>query len=734
MAEILDVQVETTTAAPAVPASGPRVRTAIAVLMTHFPRIDETFILREINELERNGQPVVVVPIVRVFPRVIHEEAKPWMKRALFTPLLDFSILRSNLRAFFRTPLRYLQILLTIITHTMWRPRTLLRSVALFPKSIHLAHVLTAMGVRHAHAHFATHAATAAWIISSISDITYSFTVHGPDVFVHRLLLREKIEKATFVRCTSTFNKAFLSGLYPLRTQGKLEVIHTGVNPDVYVAASRAAARKRTAIQILSVAALTPTRGYPVLIDACARLIEAGFDIECNIVGDGRLRQVTEQWIARHGLDQRVRLLGALPQHEVARLMGEADIFVFPSIIAVDGQMDGIPISLMEAMAAGKPVVASAISGIPELVRNEVSGLLVDAAYPQRIEAAVRRLLEDPALRDRLGKAGRKTVQTRFDVRRTTQKLIAFLDGTREVNQPTETTEERIRALNWKRLNAIGIGVRRVHDRPDSYLAEVTISDGVAKQDVIVRQHCGPTLAEAQARARNEFEVLSTLQQSIPNDARWTMPRLLMFDEPNAALVVERADGKSLAGILHDGGGRVGQALRQTAMWLRFLQERTNGRREDRRYLVTGVVLLALQDLELAMAADRVLARHCTRISERLRALEGPVGELRQQVTGMHGNFIPENIFIGSRHVVVVDFGSYREGLPLEDVAELLLHLELRGVGAHRRTFLDSYCGDIEPQALELFTLTRALHWLARRGVTRAERSKLRTIILRSLG
>jgi len=110
------------------------------------------------------------------------------------------------------------------------------------------------------------------------------------------------------------------------------------------------------------------------------------------------------------------------------------------------------------------------------------------------------------------------------------------------------------------------------------------------------------------------------------------------------------------------------------------------------------------------------------------------VAELPQHVTGHHGNFIPENIFIGSRRVDVVDFSNYREGLPLEDVAEMLLHLELRGANGHRRTFLDAYGSHADPQALELFTLTRTLHWLARRGVTRAERKKLRTIILRSLG
>ena len=732
MAETLDVQVETTTAGAAMSGISPRVRTAIAVIMTHFPRIEETFILREINEMERNGQPVVVAPLVRVFPRVVHEEAKPWMKRALFTPLLDRAIIASNLRTFFRDPLRYLRILFTIVLHTIWRPSTLVRSVGLFPKAVHLAHALKPLGVQHVHAHFATHAATVAWIISSFSDLTYSFTVHGPDVFVHRLLLREKIEKAKFVRCTSTFSKAFLAGLYPLVTQGKLEVVHTGVNPDIYAEASRAA-KKRTTLHLLSIASLIPSRGFPVLIDACARLIQAGFDLECNIVGDGPLRQATEQWIARHGLSGQVRLLGALPQHEVARLMGEADIFVFPSIIAVDGQMDGIPLSLMEAMAAGKPVVGSAISGIPELVRHEVNGLLVDAAYPQRMEAAIRRLIEDPGLRERLGQAGRETVQKRFDVRRTTQALVSLFDRTREVNQPAQSTKDRIRELNWKRMDVVAVGVRRIHDRGQSYVAEVTVSDGVSKQDVIVRQHCGPTPEAAQERARNEFEVLSTLRQSIPEDSGWSMPRLFMFDEPSAALVVERADGKSLAGILAEGGARVGQALRRTATWLRFLQEKTSGTQEDRPHLVSGVVFLALQDLELAVAADRLLVRHCSRIADRLRALEAPVAELPQHVSGHHGNFIPDNICIGSHRVDVVDFSSYRQGLPLEDVAELLLHLELRGASAHRRAFLDGYRGPVDPQALELFTLTRALHWLARRGVTRAERKTLRTLILRSL-
>ena len=730
MAEILDVQEETTNAAMPATATGPHVRTAIAVLVTHFPRIDETFILREINELERKGQPVVVVPIVRVPARIVHEEAKPWMRRALFTPLLDAAIARSNVRALLRDPLRYLRILFTIVIRTMWRPSTLLRSVALFPKAVHLAHVLTSMGVKHVHAHFASHATTAAWVISSVSDITYSFTVHGPDVFVHRLLLREKIAAAKFVRCISTFNKAFLTGLYPNISRGKLEVVRSGVNPDVYDAASRSAGRTRKtgAIQILSLAALTPQRGFPVLIDACDRLIKAGYDIECRIVGEGRLRRVTEQWIARHRLSDRVRLLGALPQHEVARLMGEADIFVFPSIIAVDGQMDGIPLSLMEAMAAGKPVIASAISGIPELVKHETNGLLVDAAYPQRIEAAIRRLIEDAGLRERLGAAGRQTVRQSFDVRRTSASLAALFDRTREVNQPHPTTAERIRELNWHRLNAVAVGVRRVHERPDAYVAEVTISDGVSKRDVIVRQHCGDTPEEAQSSARHEFEVLTMLRNSMQD----SVPNLMMFDEPNAALVVERADGKSLAGIVREGYGRLAPALRKAGAWLRTLQEQTRNE-EDWRHIVTGITVLALQDLDLATAADRGVRRRWTAIGDRLRQLEAHVAANYRPVVGHHGNFIPENVFIGSRRIDVVDFGSYREGLPLEDVAELFLQLELRGAARATRWFLEGYGTTLDSEGMRLFTLARALRLLARGGVRDGERRKLRAIILRSL-
>jgi colanic acid/amylovoran biosynthesis glycosyltransferase len=745
---------KTTESRTAAPAAEPHVRGALAILMLRFPHLADTFVLREINELERQGQPVVVVPALHGQQKIVHEEAKPWISRALFTPLFSREIFRSNLKVFLKDPSRYLKLLLKLIAGTCVRPSTLLRTLALFPKSVHLSVILPERGVRHLHAHFATHATTMAYIISSLTDLSYSFTVHGPDVFVHRLLLREKIRKAKFIRAISVFNKAFLSGLYPEETYRKIEVIRTGVNPDVYEEAASEHAQKNERPLIVSIAELTPSRGFPYLVDACARLIKAGMNVECQIVGEGPLRGVTEQWIAEKKIADSVKLVGALPQHEVVELMGRSDVFVLPSIVATDGQMDGIPMSLMEAMAAGKPVIAASISGIPELVRHEVSGLLVDAAHPERVAQAITRLIRDPKLRERMGRAGQEKVRQSFDVRKNIAAMVALLERN-EVVAETEDNTEKISALSWSRLSASAVGVRRVHDRTDAFVAEVTLSDGVTKRDVIVRQPASDFDEERSPleRARHEFEVISTLSQTLGaaegertgGGTRYSVPRLLMFDEPNAAIVTERADGKSLVGILQAGRGpKVHEALRKAGTWLRLMQSHT-AVEGDGRHVLTAIVLLALRDLNLAAAADRTLARLHGDITERLQELEARIGAEPLRATGHHGDYRADNIFVGDTRVDVTSFGLFREGLPLEDVAHFLLDLEIRFDAPFRRVrgialrdaFLNGYglsYGEIDPDELQLFTVTKALHMLAYCGFeSQRTRTLLRGIIRRSL-
>lgn len=736
----------------------PPLRAAIAIITTRFPKLDETFVIREITELERHGQPVLIVPLLRDTSGAIHEEARPWMRRALYTGLLTPRIVFSNVRTLVSEPRRYLRLLLRLLAGTIVDMPTLIRTVALFPKSVHLARVLTKRGIGHVHAHFATHATTMAYVISELSNITFSFTVHGPDVFVNRLLLREKIAKARFIRAVSLFNKAFLCGLYPVLTEGKIEVVHTGVNPDVYADAVAAQPKSPDATpQVLSVAALSSRRGFPHLVDACARLLSSGMKLDCRIVGTGPLLNETRHWIARHGLDEHVHLLGAVPQHEVAKLMAEADVFVLPSVISMDGEMDGVPTSLMEAMAAGKPVVAAAISGIPELVRHNVNGLLVDASHADRIAEAVRTLVENPAIRERFGRAGQQHVRLAFDVRKNAEKLIALFDRYR-VTSIGASAADRLRALSWSRLNICAIGIRRVHEQADSFVAEATISDGVHQRDVIVRQQRAETVdgTPANERARHDFEVLSTLRQSLPgprDGILYTVPQLVMFDEPNDAVILSRADGTSLAGLIASARTparlkRLETGLRKAGAWLRVLQESTTTP-GDGRHILTAVVLLAQRDLALAAAAHGTFRRHRQSILDAMAELESRIAERPLTVAGQHGSFQPANVYVGEDRVEVTDFGSYREGLPLEDVAEMLLHLDLafdsmrgrRHLPSLRLAFIEGYGGGApDADALRLFAMTKALRLAARGGAgegrphaERIDAADLAGIVLRSM-
>jgi glycosyltransferase involved in cell wall biosynthesis len=711
------------------PRPRPRVRAAIGVLVSRFPRIDETYLLREINELERQGQPVVLIPMLRDYGKVIHEEAEPWLRRALYFPLFSAGIARANVTHFSRHPLQYVRLLLRLILGMLGRPRTLIRTLALFPKSVYLAGVLPRLGLRHIHAHFATHATTMAYIIASLSDLTFSFTVHGPDVFVHRLLLADKLARAKFVRTISTFNKAFVSGLFPALARNKIEVVHMGLNPEVYARASEESAGSAH-LRLLSVASLVPSKGFPYLVDACARLIGTGVDVDCTIVGDGSLRDTTEAWIKHHGLSERVHLLGPVPQHEVARLMGDCDIFVLPSVIALDGQMDGIPMALMEAMAAGTPVVASAISGIPELVEHGVNGLLVDSTQPDRVAAAVRQLAEDVALRERMGKAGQQKVQREFDVRVTAASFIELLD---RHQQPQTATAERVARLDWYQLNISAIGVHRIVERRDSIVAAVAVTDGITKRDVIVKLHSDLD------RARYEYDVLRTLHRvmtATASDASvYTVPRALMIDERHCAVVTERAPGETLETMLRQGSAATTASLRRAGTWLRLLQEQTRAG-EDGRHILTVAIILALRDLDLAAAADRTLRRHHHAISDRLRTLESQVADRGLPVVGHHGDFSPSNVFISERRVVAANVDDFREGVPLGDVASFLLRLEImfprkRDAGA---AFLAGYAdAAIDPLPLSLFRMTKALQLLARNGDGVTPSGKVRRLLIEEI-
>jgi glycosyltransferase involved in cell wall biosynthesis len=686
------------------PRPPPLVRAAIGFLVPRFPDSGDTGLLSEIRELEQQGQPVVLIPLLRDSGRAGHE----WRWRALDLPLFSAAIARANLASFFRHPLRYTRLLLRLILGTLVRPSALIRTLSLFPKSIYLACVLPPMGVGHVHAHTATRTATAAYIIASMSEVTFSFTVHGPDVFVHRPLLADKLAKTKFVRTVSTFNKAFLRGLYPTLATGRIEVVPLGIDGGgqaILPVPARTTARPP---RLLCIAGRAPNEGISYLIDACVRLIRDGVEVDCTIVGEG-------DWIIPPDLAERFHLPGAVPQHEAAALIRDCDVFVLPGVIAANGQMDGVPTALIEAMAAGRPVVASALSGIAELVEHGVSGLLIDATRPDRLAAALRQLAEDPALRERMGGAGQRRVRADFDARLTSASFIALLDRHRH---PSTAAAERVAGLDWDRLGIRAIGVRRIVERSNSTVADVIVTGGASNRNVIVKLH-GDSGA-----ARIEYDTLHRLRRGMTQTMAestsicvYTVPRALMLDEPNAAVITERAPGERLESMLRRRrAAQVVTPLRRAGTWLRLMQEQTRAG-EDGRGLLAATVNIALRDLDLAAAADRAVRRHHSAVADRLRELESHVQDRVLPVVGHHGDFSPANVFVSPRRIEVANVDDLCEGLPLGDVASFLLRLEA-GFPRHREAaavFLAGYTdAPIDLPSLQLFRMAKALEILAR--------------------
>jgi colanic acid/amylovoran biosynthesis glycosyltransferase len=286
----------------------------------------------------------------------------------------------------------------------------------------HMALAMVDEGVEHVHCHFANHPALAGWLIHRLVGIPYSFTAHGSDLHVDRTMLPTKVAEAAFVVTISGDNRNVIEHAAGSRAVGKVEVIHCGVDPAAFEQVERTADGP---LRIVAIGTLHEVKGQAHLIDACRRLAERGIDFTCRFIGEGPDRDALAARIERSGLTDRVQLVGRMTSDGVAAELAAADVLVAPSVPTRGGKREGIPVVLMEAMATGLPVVASRLSGIPELVTDGVDGLLVPPGDDEALAQALERLAADRALRRRLGGAGRATVLRDFDVDRNAAALAA---------------------------------------------------------------------------------------------------------------------------------------------------------------------------------------------------------------------------------------------------------------------------------------------------------------------
>ncbi len=397
----------------------------VAYIMSRFPKLTETFILYEMLAMQKQGIQVEVYPLLREKIEVMHPEARQFVEAAHYQPFISLAIMRANLHFLWKMPRVYLATLWDLLSANWGSFGFFTGALGIFPKVVLFAYQMKAENVNHVHAHFASHPAAAGFIIHRLVDIPYSFTAHGSDLHRDRHMLCEKVAEAAFVVAISDYNKKVILSECQGNYQDKVTVIHCGVDTKVFRCRSNETPYEKgeSPFMILCIGTLHEVKGQAYLIEACHQLQGRGINFICHFVGDGPDKKSLTALADHAGLTEKIRFHGRLTRDEIARLLQDADVLAAPSVPTRDGRREGIPVVLMEAMGSSVPVIASKISGIPELVEDKVSGLLVTPRDATSLANALECYFAGPDLRRRLGQIGREKVARDFDLKKNAANL-----------------------------------------------------------------------------------------------------------------------------------------------------------------------------------------------------------------------------------------------------------------------------------------------------------------------
>jgi glycosyltransferase involved in cell wall biosynthesis len=394
----------------------------IAYITHSFPLLTETFVYREVFGLKRQGFRVETFAIWKPDKNKLSQEARHLVESSYYVfPISWPRFFRSHLYFLCTRPRKYLTTLLFVLTRKGESVRNRRRVFFHFCDAVYLATEMKRLDIRHIHAHFAINAATIALVISRLLDITFSFTAHN-SFFIDRVILKEKIRAAQFIIAISEFSRQFLTKLAPNDSVGdKIHIVHCSLSPDDFAPPDPKPVNDVPVL--LFVAQLAERKGAPVLIEACRILAERGMTFRCVIIGDGPQRTLVEQLIEQYALQRVIELTGVVFQEHLKEYLRQADVFVLPCLTASNGDQDGIPVVLMEAMAMEIATISTYVSGIPELIEDGQSGFLVKEKDPVALADGIQRLLEDDELRHKLAKNGRQKIIREFNIHKNAEQL-----------------------------------------------------------------------------------------------------------------------------------------------------------------------------------------------------------------------------------------------------------------------------------------------------------------------
>ena len=367
----------------------------IGYIVKIFPKLSETFILQEILELERLGLNLVILSLRPPTDADTHPHFHQLKSPVLYAPVV-LNKGKGN-----------------AIQQSLWTEW--------------VTEKVREYNLQHLHAHYVTEPTDIALQVQARIGISYSFTTHAKDLFLSsKEDVSRKMNGAQFVLTCTEYNKNYLEQI--VQSDTPVFRVYHGVDLNVFQPNTKEFSREdKTRPLILSIGRFRPKKGFPILIQACALLKKAGHQFQCVLVGYGPLEQDLKRMIHQFGVSDCVRLTGKVPQDGILNWFQQASIFVLPCQIAEDGDRDGIPNVLVEAMSMGLPVVSTAIASIPELIHDGHNGILTPQHDPESLTEALGLLLQDPDRRRTLGMAARKTVEEDFCVSRNIRVIFDLM-------------------------------------------------------------------------------------------------------------------------------------------------------------------------------------------------------------------------------------------------------------------------------------------------------------------
>jgi len=404
----------------------------IAYLTTQFPHYSQTFVLNEVEAHHQAGVEILPLSCDRAPEKApVSEVARAWQRRTV-CPGRPTSRLWSLCRETIRSPRRVLKNVVWLGGLSLIDPLEALKGLRELFTAVSLAPACRAQGTQLIHVHFASRCLTAGIMLGRLLGVPVTCTVHAFDLWLRSgRNLRYRLKHCRFIAAISQYNVDYLRRRCGAEIADLCHVVHCGIDTAEFNAGRRAPVAGR----ILMISRLKEQKGHKYLMEACGILKKRGVSHECILIGTGPEYERISRQIAELDLGDTVRLMGAVANDRLQPYLDSAAVFTVPAVIASDGDRDGIPVALMEALACEVPVVSTAVSGIPELLRAGEAGRLVPEGDAEALADSLQSLLTAGETAQRLATAGRRAVEEEFDIRETSRRLRELFANTIETRQ-----------------------------------------------------------------------------------------------------------------------------------------------------------------------------------------------------------------------------------------------------------------------------------------------------------